>query len=120
MDDHARATLDPGSFLPLHPLEFRILLVLLEGASHGYAIVQAVEARDPDAAVYPANLYRRIRDLLARGFLREADTPRGEDPEGRRRYLAVTPLGRRVARAEAERLHALVLDARAADLLGRA
>jgi len=114
-------TTDAGDLLPLHPLEFRILLVLLEGASHGYQIVRAIEAREPAAAIYPANLYRRIRDLLARGLLREADAPRGgEDPEGRRRYVAVTPLGRRVARAEAERLQALVRDARAADLLGRA
>jgi DNA-binding PadR family transcriptional regulator len=120
MADRARSTPDPGSFLPLHPLEFRILLVLLEGVSHGYAMVQAIEARDPDAAIYPANLYRRIRDLLAQGLLREADAPRGEDPEARRRYVAVTPLGRRVARAEAERLQALVVDAREADLLGRA
>ena len=110
---------DPQSFLPLHPLEFRILLVLLDGPGHGYAIVQAIEARDPEAAVYPANLYRRIRDLLGRGLLRDAAPPAGEDPEGRRRYVAVTALGRAVARAEAERLEALVRDARAAALLGR-
>ncbi|MEX0891267.1 MAG: PadR family transcriptional regulator [Gemmatimonadota bacterium] len=113
-------TTHAGDFLPLHPLEFRILLVLLEGSSHGYQIVRAIEAGEPGAAIYPANLYRRIRDLLARGLLREADAPRGEDPEGRRRYVAVTPMGRRVARAEAERLQALVRDARAADLLGSA
>ena len=107
---------DPAEHLPLHPLEFRILLVLLEGASHGYRIVQEIEARDAGrAAIYPANLYRRIRSLEAMGLVEEVAAPAGED--ARRRYLAVTRAGLAVARAEAERLRELVADARALDLL---
>ena len=30
----------PQSFLPLHPLELRVLLVLAEGEAHGYSIVK--------------------------------------------------------------------------------
>ena len=108
---------DPLPYLPLHPLEFRILLVLLAGPSHGYRIVQEIEAREvARGPIYPANLYRRIRSLLAAGLVTEADAPAGESEE-RRRYLAVTRRGQAVARAEAERLRDLVADARAADLL---
>ena len=108
---------DVHAFLPLHPLEFRILLVLLGGASHGYRIVKEIEAREGRERVWPANLYRRIRDLLASGLIEEAPAPRGEAADGRRSYVRVTNLGRRVARAEARRLEALVADARARRLL---
>lgn len=110
---------DPQSFLPLHPLELRILLVLLERTGHGYRIVKEIEARDGEwARIYPANLYRRIRRLVDDGLLVEADPP--EDDAGadaRRTYFRVTPLGREVARAEAARLRELVADAAATDLL---
>lgn len=109
---------DIERFLPLHALEFRILLVLLDGPSHGYRIVQAIEAEEGEGRVWPANLYRRIRDLLARGLIEETEPPRGEPPEPRRTYLRVSTLGRRVARAEARRLASLVADARARRLLG--
>jgi DNA-binding PadR family transcriptional regulator len=107
--------------LPLHPLEFRILLVLLEGPSHGYRIVKAIEERvGSRRRIYPANLYRRIRDLLGKGLIEEAAAPVDEAGDGRRSYVGVSDLGRRVARAEAERLEALVADARERQLLGGA
>lgn len=67
------------------------------------------------ATLYPANLFRRIRDLLGRGALEETAAPEGSDP--RRTYVRLTELGRAVARAEARRLHALVSEADAHDLL---
>jgi DNA-binding PadR family transcriptional regulator len=105
--------------LPLHPLEFRILLVLIGGPSHGYRIVQEIEAREAGRSpIYPANLYRRIRALAAAGLIEEVAPPAGaEEEDPRRRYLGVTGLGRAVARAEAERLRDLVADAGALDLL---
>lgn len=105
--------------LPLHPLEFRILLVLLGGPAHGYRIVKAIEAREGDRMrIYPANLYRRVRDLLARGWIEETTPPPDEaDPDPRRTYVAITPAGRAIAAAEARRLAELVADARAAALL---
>jgi len=110
---------DPQSFLPLHPLEFRILLVLLDGPSHGYRIVKEIEAREADAGtIYPANLYRRVRRLLDDGLLAETEPPEEEaGADARRTYHRVTRLGRAVARAEAARLQELVLDARERDLL---
>ncbi len=108
---------ETGELGALHPLEFRILLVLLAGVSHGYRIVKEIEERE-GSQVYPANLYRRIRDLLARGWI-ETCEPEGSDAAGdrRRTYVRLTDLGRAVARAEARRLAALVSDARAAELL---
>lgn len=108
---------DAETYLPLHPLEFRILLVLLDGPNHGYEIIRAIETEDGSGVIHPANLYRRIRDLLAKELLEEVDGPRADDAEARRRYLKATALGRRVARAEALRLQSLVRDPRVKQLL---
>lgn len=106
----------PEDRLPLHPLEFRILLALLDGPSYGTRIVEAVETRNEGGRrLYPANLYRRIRSLRSDGLVEEAPAPARADP--RRSYLRLTELGRRVAAAEARRLRDLVADAAAHDLL---
>jgi DNA-binding PadR family transcriptional regulator len=107
---------DPASFLPLHPLEFRILMALLAGPSYGTWIVQEIEEREGDRArLYPANLFRRIRDLLSRDLIEECGRPTGADP--RRTYVRLTPLGQAVVRLEAQRLNELVMDARDHQLL---
>lgn len=110
--------LDPETVaaqMPLHPLEARILLVLAEGPAHGYRIVRQIERRDASwTRVFPANLYRRIRNMESRELIRErpvADAPRN------RREFELTELGEAVARAEAARLRDLVEDFRASDLL---
>jgi DNA-binding PadR family transcriptional regulator len=96
--------------LPLHPLELRILMALVDGPSYGTRIVEEVEAREGGRMrLYPANLYRRIRDLMGRKLLEEAPAPEGADP--RRTYVRLSALGRDVARAEARRLRELVDDA---------
>lgn len=102
--------------LPLHPLDFRILLSLLDGTSYGTRIVEHVEAREGGRRkLYPANLYRRIRGLLADGVIEEAPAPAGADP--RRTYVRLTELGRAAAAAEAERLRELVVDAARHELI---
>lgn len=95
--------------LPLHPVEFRILLALHDGATFGTRLVERIEAAEPAMTLYPANLYRRIRDLLDGGLIEEAPAPADADP--RRRYVRLTGLGRAVARAEARRLAGLVAEA---------
>ena len=99
--------------LPLHPESFRILVVLREGERHGYAIVKELE-RDAGrpGTVLPANLYRRIRWLMERGLSAESEArPDPELGDERRRYFRVTDLGEEVARAEAQRLRALLAGA---------
>jgi DNA-binding PadR family transcriptional regulator len=103
-------------FLPLHPLELRILMALADGPSYGTRIVGEIESREGrGATLYPANLYRRIRNLMGAGLVEDAPAPADADP--RRSYLRLTRLGRSVAKAEARRLRALVADAAAHRLL---
>ncbi len=105
---------DPKCFLPLHALEFRILLVLMDGPAHGYRIVKEIERREKGlGSIYPGNLYRRIRELAGKGLLEEVPPPSGVEVDPRRKYFGPTSLGRGVARVEAERLQALVGDAKA-------
>lgn len=111
---------DATEFLPLSPLEFRILLALRDGSRHGYAIVKDVERRSSGTErIFPANLYRRIRNLLAAGLLAEAApprTPRRTD-ERQRKFFRLTPVGLAVARAEMARLEGLLSEAREKDLV---
>lgn len=118
MTEAGPSSLDPISFLPLHPLELRILLVLREGPAHGYRIVKEIESRETElGTIYPGNLYRRIRDLLSRDLLEEVPPPPSGEVDPRRKYYGVSPLGEVVARAEARRLEELVGEARAMGLL---
>lgn len=110
---------DPRHLLPLHPLELRILLALLDGPAHGYRIVKRVEAEEAGwSRILPANLYRRLRDLDGRGLVEEASAPPTGDSR-RRRYFQLTALGREAARLEAQRLAELVRTARERRLLPR-
>jgi DNA-binding PadR family transcriptional regulator len=100
--------------LPMHPLEFQVLLVLLEGDLHGYAIAKEIERRGTGfGTIQPTNLYRRLRDMVEKGILSEEP----EAGEGHRRLFGVTPFGKKVAQAEAERLEDMVLSARRQKLL---
>jgi DNA-binding PadR family transcriptional regulator len=101
-------------FLPLHPLELRILLAVIDGPSHAYRIVKEIESAEGDRfKVHPANLYRRIRDLAAKGLIEEVRTPHGEEASDRSRtFYSPTRLGRQVVHAEAARLEELLRNAR--------
>lgn len=111
---------DPLELLPLHPFELRILLALVDGPLHGYRIVKTVEERDASwKRIFPANLYRRLRDLSAQGLIEETDAPPDEHGDPRRRYFRITSLGREAARAESRRLDDLLREAREKRLLPR-
>ena len=102
---------ETAEFLPLHPLEFQILLSLVDGVAHAYRIVQQVEERQPSwSRILPTNLYRRIWRLASLGLIEEVrcEASLGERS---RKYFDILPLGRRVASAEAERLRQLLAQA---------
>jgi DNA-binding PadR family transcriptional regulator len=102
--------------LPLTPAAFHILLVLAEGATHGYAIMQQVaELTDRLVHLGPGTLYRSIQRLLDDGLIEEVaeSAPANAD----RRQYRLTVFGRRVACAEAARLAVLVRAARRRGLL---
>ena len=100
---------DVADHLPLHTLNFRILLVLLSGPSYGTRIVEEIESHGGALRIYPANLFRRIRDLMAKGLAEESPSPEGADP--RRTYLRLTSLGKAVVLAERHRLRELLATA---------
>jgi len=110
---------DAPAAVPLKPVVFQILLVLLDEERHGWGIVREVERRAGDTLrILPGNLYRSLREMLAEGLIEEsARRPDPDLDDERRRYFKVTRRGREVARAEAERLEALVADARSLKLL---
>jgi DNA-binding PadR family transcriptional regulator len=101
--------------LPLTPLSFEILLALLPGETHGYAILQNVERRVRGALpLRTGTLYRALARLMEEGLIE--DTGADADDE-RRRLYRITLQGRRIAKAEAERLADQVAAARAQRLL---
>ena len=105
--------------LPLTPAAFHILLALADSERHGYSIMQDVEARtDGRFRLGPATLYGAIKRMLANGLIEESEArPDPALDDERRRYYRLTDFGRRIAAAEAERMHSLVREARAKRLL---
>jgi DNA-binding PadR family transcriptional regulator len=94
---------DPRVFLPLSPSAFYILLAVSAEERHGYSIAKEVEETTGGSVrLGPGTLYRLIKQMVTDGWLVEVDRVDSEDP--RRRYYRLTPWGKRVARAEAERL----------------
>jgi DNA-binding PadR family transcriptional regulator len=96
---------------PLSPTVLHILLALIDGARHGYAIKQDVERRsEGEIRLGPGTLYEAIQRLQDTGLIREivgrADPANGQ--EAQRRYYALTPRGRRVLRDEVAQLGRLV------------
>ena len=113
---------DPRNHLPLRPIEFEILLVLVGGDSHGYAIIKEAEERWPGAGrLETGTLYRALRRLTKAGMVTPSDRrPSPDADDERRRYFAITPFGKSVAAAEARRLETQVDVARTRELLSEA
>jgi DNA-binding PadR family transcriptional regulator len=97
-------------FLPLTAPVFHILLALADGEMHGYAILQEIERRsDGTVKLGTGTLYTAIKRMLAAGLLERAESrPDSATDDERRRYYRLTPLGARVAGAEAARMDSLV------------
>jgi DNA-binding PadR family transcriptional regulator len=112
--------------MSLRPIEFHILLALAGDDRHGYAILQEVrDLTDGELELEPGTLYRALHRMLKDGWIADAGrrTARplpGETVDERRKYYRLTPLGRRMATAEADRLLRLVTVARANRLLSGA
>jgi DNA-binding PadR family transcriptional regulator len=107
------------SELPLTPISFEILLALLDEPQHGYAILQVVDARAGSLLpMRTGTVYRALGRLMDEGLITEADAAgAAADRDERRRTYRITVAGRKIARAEAERLASQVAAARARRLL---
>ena len=108
--------------LPLKPKVLHILLAVADGPRHGYSIMQEVgERTDGRVRLWPAALYGLLRELEKADFIIESDhRPAAAEDDERRRYFALTPLGKRVLDAEVRRLEAIVSHARSSRALRRA
>ena len=97
-------------FLPLTHLTYHVLLVLAGTKLHGYGIIKEVAARTGGAMdLETGTLYAAIKRLRDEGWIEVADAPAGASTgDPRRRYYRLTELGRKVLRAESDRLAQLV------------
>jgi DNA-binding PadR family transcriptional regulator len=104
---------------PLPSAAFQILLSLADQDLHGYGIMrQVAEQTDGRMRLGPGTLYSSIQSLLEERFIEELDAR--EDMkvgEERRRYYRLTSAGRKLARAEADRLAGLLRVARTRKIL---
>ena len=88
---------------PLGPVDFLILLTLVDTKRHGYGIRRDIQELTESAIVLDAgNLYRSIRRLMEAGLVERSDE------DARRRYYRLTPRGRRIAAVEARRMKELL------------
>ena len=107
------------SHLPLRPVEFNVLLSLGTGSRHGYGIMLDSEERSGSEVIPDVGtLYRALKRMVDQALIEKAAAPPDEE-DSRRVYYALTPLGRRVASAEAMRLAGLVEAARSGGFLGK-
>ena len=106
---------------PLTPAMFHVLLALAGDDLHGYAILKEVELRTGGKVrLSTGTLYGIIKRLLADGLIVELRSRPSQTEDERRRYYRLTPQGRQVATAEAERMDEMVAAARSRNLLKKA
>lgn len=105
--------------LPLSIPVYQILLALADRELHGYAIIREIRERTGgEVDLTASTLYGALKRLEEDGLIGEAEGR--PDPlldDSRRRYYRVTPRGRTVARAEANRLERALRDARGKGIL---
>src|SRR5215203_3240494 len=105
----AKKSEDPRK--PLSRAVLHILLALAEGARHGYAIKQEVEARTGGTIrLGPGTLYEAIQRLEESGLIEEGSAVREaiNGQAAQRRYYVLTEHGWDVLRDELRHLGAIV------------
>ena len=94
---------------PMPAASLYLLLALLGGENHGYALMQLVEEQSNSAVrMGPGTLYGTLNRLLGAGLIVETTQHRDRDGHERRRYYRLTAEGSTVAVAELKRLRNLV------------
>lgn len=98
------------ALLPLSLPVFHMLLALSDGERHGYALKREILHRtNGKLNLGSGALYGSIDKMLEQALIEESEErPDPHLDDERRRYYRITPLGRRVAQAEAARLRQLV------------
>jgi len=117
-----RPSRSPESLIPLKQSIYRVLLTLTDGDwFHGYAIMQAVaEITEGRETILPGTLYAALARMVDDGLVEVREAPDDDHSGGpARRYYRRTSFGRAVARAESERLRALLDIAVAQKIIGK-
>ncbi len=98
---------------------FLILLALADSARHGLGIVEEIEVRTAGAVqMGPGTLYGTLKKLAVDGWVEETDNaPDPTNHDTRRRYYALTEIGRTALAEEAAVMRDLVSTAQAKDVL---
>jgi DNA-binding PadR family transcriptional regulator len=86
-----------------------VVLALLDGELHGYALMRRVaELSDGAVRMGPGTLYGTLNRLVADGLIVETTDRVARDEAERRRYYELSAQGRAVALEELTRLNTLV------------
>jgi DNA-binding PadR family transcriptional regulator len=107
---------DPAGLLPLRPRVFAILLALAESPLHGYRLMRKLSEERESGLLGPGTLYRLLKEMQADGLIVATSASAGDSDGPPRRYYTLSGFGRRVARAEGERMERLVMRVREAAL----
>ncbi len=85
---------------------YNILLALIFGPRHGYALIQAIEeANEGRYTLRPGFLYTNLAKMLEDGWVEETASP-ASNTDARRRYYRLSGKGRQVlAQETAHRAH---------------
>ena len=108
---------DISGFLPLREPTFFILLSLIEGDKHGYAILKDVEALSGRRVqLSTSTLYEALARLLDQGLVTKVTAVSHKEttsahPGRPRKFYQLTQDGQRVVNAELIRLQGLVATA---------
>ncbi len=98
-----------------------LLLALLDGENHGYALMRVVDEQSEGAVhMGPGTLYGTLNRLLADNLIVETTDDADRSGNERRRYYRLTQDGEQVAHAELDRLRTLVNRFRTTPRLGGA
>jgi len=102
---------DAARLLPLRPRVFAILLALAESPLHGYGLMRKLSEDGTGPLLGPGTLYRLLKEMQAEGLIVASTAGPGDSDGPPRRYYTLSGFGRRVARAEGERMERLVVKA---------
>ena len=106
---------------PMPAASMYLLLALLDGENHGYALMRLVDEQSQGAVhMGPGTLYGTLNRLLTDGLIVETTDDSDRSGNERRRFYRLTQDGERVARTELERLRTLVHRFRKIPALGGA
>lgn len=108
----------PREHLPLKAVHHLILLLLAQEPTYGVELLERLDERSGGTIRLNAgSLYRTVAQLVEAGLVEPAEEVANPAGVGApRKIYGVTPLGRRVLRAEAERQEELLEMARGLDL----